>query len=207
MPAVPVTLEVVAAEAATCTRCRLAEGRTNVVFGVGDPAAGVMFIGEGPGAEEDRQGVPFVGRSGKLLDQLIVEELGMTRAQVYIANVVKCRPPENRDPRPDEIDACRPYLTAQLDLIRPAVCVTLGRYAAQWLLNTTEGITKLRGRAYPFAHGVLIPTLHPAAALRGGAEPLAQMRADFVRAKLTLARAASGAPLVTDVPGQGDLFS
>ena len=207
MPAVPVTLEVVAAEAATCTRCRLAEGRTNVVFGVGDPAAGVMFIGEGPGAEEDRQGVPFVGRSGKLLDQLIVEELGMTRAQVYIANVVKCRPPENRDPKPDEIDACRPYLTAQLDLIRPAVCVTLGRYAAQWLLNTTEGITKLRGRAYPFAHGVLIPTLHPAAALRGGAEPLAQMRADFVRAKLTLAQAASGAPLVTDVPGQGDLFS
>ena len=207
MPAVPVTLEVVAAEAATCTRCRLAEGRTNVVFGVGDPAAGVMFIGEGPGAEEDRQGVPFVGRSGKLLDQLIVEELGMTRAQVYIANVVKCRPPENRDPKPDEIDACRPYLTAQLDLIRPAVCVTLGRYAAQWLLNTTEGITKLRGRAYPFAHGVLIPTLHPAAALRGGAEPLAQMRADFVRAKLTLAQAASGALLVTDVPGQGDLFS
>ena len=207
MPAVSVTLEVVAAEASTCTRCRLAEGRTNVVFGVGDPAAGVMFIGEGPGAEEDRQGVPFVGRSGKLLDQLIVEELGMTRAQVYIANVVKCRPPENRDPKPDEIDACRPYLTAQLDLIRPAVCVTLGRYAAQWLLNTTEGITKLRGRAYPFAHGVLIPTLHPAAALRGGAEPLAQMRADFVRAKLTLAQAASGTPLVTDVPGQGDLFS
>ena len=206
MPAVSVTLEVVAAQAATCTRCRLAEGRTNVVFGVGDPAAGVMFIGEGPGAEEDRQGVPFVGRSGKLLDQLIVEELGMTRAQVYIANVVKCRPPENRDPKPDEIDACRPYLTAQLDLIRPAVCVTLGRYAAQWLLNTTEGITKLRGRAYPFAHGVLIPTLHPAAALRGGAEPLAQMRADFVRAKLTLAQAASGTPLVTDVPGQGDLF-
>jgi len=207
MPAVSVTLEVVAAEASTCTRCRLAEGRTNVVFGVGDPAAGVMFIGEGPGAEEDRQGLPFVGRSGKLLDQLIVEELGMTRAQVYIANVVKCRPPENRDPKPDEIDACRPYLTAQLDLIRPAVCVTLGRYAAQWLLNTTEGITKLRGRAYPFAHGVLIPTLHPAAALRGGAEPLAQMRADFVRAKLTLAQAASGTPLVTDVPGQGDLFS
>ena len=207
MPAVSVTLEVVAAEASTCTRCRLAEGRTNVVFGAGDPAAGVMFIGEGPGAEEDRQGLPFVGRSGKLLDQLIVEELGMTRAQVYIANVVKCRPPENRDPKPDEIDACRPYLTAQLDLIRPAVCVTLGRYAAQWLLNTTEGITKLRGRAYPFAHGVLIPTLHPAAALRGGAEPLAQMRADFVRAKLTLAQAASGTPLVTDVPGQGDLFS
>jgi uracil-DNA glycosylase len=104
--------------------------------------------------------------------------------------VVKCRPPGNRDPKPDEIDACRPYLTSQLDLIRPAVVVTLGRYAAQWLLETDEGINRLRGRSYPFAHGVLIPTLHPAAALRGGAEPLAKMRADFVRAKVALAEAA-----------------
>ena len=203
----PNPLEVVAAEAATCTRCRLAEGRTQVVFGTGSPTARLLFIGEAPGAEEDRQGIPFVGRSGKLLDQLIDEELGMRRADVYIANVVKCRPPENRDPKPDEIDACRPYLTAQLDLIRPAVCITLGRFAAQWLLKTTEGIMKLRGRSYPFAHGVLIPTLHPAAALRGGAEPLAQMRADFVRAKLVLAAAADGQPTATEVPGQGDLFS
>ena len=183
-------LASLAIDAASCTRCRLAEGRTNVVFGTGDPHARLMFIGEGPGAEEDKQGLPFVGRSGKLLDRLMLEELGITREQVYIANVVKCRPPKNRDPKPDEIDACRPYLTQQLDLIRPAVVVTLGRYAAQWLLATTEGITKLRGRSYPFAHGVLIPTLHPAAALRGGAEPLAQMRADLVRAKLTLAGAA-----------------
>jgi uracil-DNA glycosylase len=180
-------LALVAAEAAGCTRCRLSEERTQVVFGTGTPTATLMFVGEGPGAEEDRQGLPFVGRSGKLLDQLLLEELGLGREAVYIANVVKCRPPANRDPKPDEIDACRPYLTAQLDLIRPAVVVTLGRFAAQWLLGTTEGITKLRGRSYPFAHGVLIPTLHPAAALRGGAEPLAQMRADFVRAKVALA--------------------
>lgn len=183
-------LQAVAATASNCTRCRLAERRTNVVFGMGDPAARLMFIGEGPGAEEDRQGLPFVGRSGKLLDRLLWEEMALTRDRCYIANVVKCRPPENRDPKPDEIDACRPYLAQQLDLIRPKVVVTLGRYAAQWLLQTTDGINKLRGRAYPFAHGVLIPTLHPAAALRGGAEPLAQMRADFVRAKLAL----GGAP-------------
>jgi uracil-DNA glycosylase len=184
---VPGPLELVAVEASTCTRCRLAEGRTTVVFGMGDERTSLMFIGEGPGAEEDRQGLPFVGRSGKLLDRLMWEELGITRDQAYIANVVKCRPPDNRDPLPDEIDACRPYLTQQLDLIRPSVVITLGRFAAQWLLQTTDGITKLRGRSYPFAHGVLIPTLHPAAALRGGPEPLAKMRADFVRAKLALA--------------------
>jgi uracil-DNA glycosylase len=187
---VPTALELVAVDASTCTKCRLSERRTNVVFGMGDPAAALMFIGEGPGAEEDRQGLPFVGRSGQLLDKLLAEEMSLQRDQVYIANVVKCRPPENRDPKPDEIDACRPYLTQQLDLIRPRVVVTLGRFAGQWLLQTSEGITKLRGKSYPFAHGVLIPTLHPAAALRGGAEPLAQMRADFVRAKLALAEAA-----------------
>lgn len=183
------TLDALAREAATCVLCRLSEGRTNVVFGMGDPAAPLMFIGEGPGEQEDKQGLPFVGRSGRLLDRLLAEELGITRDRVYIANVVKCRPPGNRDPKPDEIAECRPYLQQQLDLIRPAVVVTLGRFAAQWLLQTTEGITRLRGRSYPFAHGVLIPTLHPAAALRGGAEPLGQMRADFVRAKMTLAEA------------------
>ncbi len=190
----PGPLELLATDAASCTRCRLAEGRRNVVFGMGDPAAPLMFIGEGPGAEEDRQGLPFVGRSGQLLDRLIREELGTTRAHAYIANIVKCRPPENRDPKPDEIDACRPYLTQQLDLIRPAVVIALGRFAAQWLLQTTDGINKLRGRSYPFAHGLLIPTLHPAAALRGGAEPLLQMRADFVRAKLALADAGAVLP-------------
>ncbi|HEY5155707.1 MAG TPA: uracil-DNA glycosylase [Acidimicrobiales bacterium] len=180
-------LAELAVTASTCTRCRLAEGRTQVVFGSGDPAADLVFVGEGPGAEEDRQGLPFVGRSGQLLDRLIAEELGMTRDQVYIANVVKCRPPDNRDPRPDEIAACRPYLDAQLDLVAPRVVVTLGNFAGQLLLGRKTGITKLRGQSYPFGPRVLIPTLHPAYALRGGGEPMAQMRADFVRAKQALA--------------------
>lgn len=183
----PTSLEAVAEEAFTCTRCTLAEGRTQVVFGMGNPDTGLLFVGEGPGAEEDRQGLPFVGRSGELLDRLLREELGITRDQCYIANVVKCRPPGNRDPKPDEIAACRPWLQAQLDLIAPRVVVTLGNVASKALLQTTTGITKLRGRAYPFGSAVLIPTFHPAAALRGGAEPLAKMRADLVRAKLALA--------------------
>jgi DNA polymerase len=185
----PSSLLAVAADASTCTRCALAEGRTQVVFGTGDPAARVLVVGEGPGAEEDRQGLPFVGRSGQLLDRLLVEELGVPRAGVYIANVVKCRPPGNRDPRPEEVEACRPWLDEQLDLLDPAVVITLGNFAARRLLGTTQGITALRGRSYPFRSGVLVPTLHPAFALRGGAEPLAQMRADFVRAKLALAAA------------------
>ena len=142
--------------------------------------------GRGPGAEEDRQGLPFVGRSGQLLDKLMAEELGMTRDQAYIANVVKCRPPDNRDPRPEEIAACRPYLEAQLELIGPRVVVTLGKFAGQLLLGSTVGITKLRGRSYPFGDAVLVPTLHPAYALRGGGGVLAQMRADLVRAKQAL---------------------
>ena len=181
------TLDELAIEASTCTRCPLAAGRTHVVWGMGDPHAELMFVGEGPGAEEDRQGLPFVGKSGQLLDRLLREELGLTRDRCYIANVVKCRPPDNRDPKPEEIAACRPYLEAQVDLIGARVVVTLGRFAVQTLLGTTEGIMKLRGRAYPFRNGLLVPTLHPAAALRGGGEPLAQMRADFVRAKRALA--------------------
>src|SRR4051795_11412892 len=125
----PTAIEELATVASTCTRCPLAAGRTQVVFGMGDPDADLVFIGEGPGAEEDRQGLPFVGRSGKLLDKLMLEELGITRERVYIANVVKCRPPDNRDPRPEEIVACRPYLEQQLDLIAPKVLVTLGKFA------------------------------------------------------------------------------
>jgi len=159
---------------------------------MGDPHADLMFIGEGPGAEEDKQGLPFVGRSGQLLDKLILEELGITRERVFIANTVKCRPPGNRDPEPDEIAACRPWLEQQLSLIDPKVVVTLGKFATKLLLETKEGITKLRGRTYPFRKGVLIPTFHPAAVLRGGGEPLAQMRADLVRAKRALA--AAGVP-------------
>jgi len=153
---------------------------------MGDPNADLVFVGEGPGAEEDKQGLPFVGRSGQLLDRLLLEELGITRDRVFIMNVVKCRPPGNRDPQPEEIAACRPYLEAQLDAIRPRVIVTLGNFASKLLLDTTDGITKLRGRTYPYRDGVLVPTFHPAAVLRGGAQPMTQMRSDLVRAKLAL---------------------
>jgi len=190
---VPTALEVVAEAASTCTKCKLATaGRTQVVFGMGDPDADLMFVGEGPGAEEDKQGLPFVGRSGQLLDKILFEELGLTRDRVYIGNTVKCRPPGNRDPEPDEITACNPWLEQQLDLIQPKVVVTLGNFATKLLLETKEGITKLRGKSYPFRGGVLIPTFHPAAVLRGGGEPMAQMRADFIRAKQALA--AAGVP-------------
>jgi DNA polymerase len=170
----------------TCTRCPLASGRTQVVFGVGNPEADLLFVGEGPGREEDLIGEPFVGRSGRLLDRLMREELGMDRSQCYIANVVKCRPPGNRDPEPAEIESCRPYLDAQVELIDPRVVVTLGNFAARTLLATTEGIRTLRGRAYPFRGGQLVPTYHPAFALRSGGEIMAEMRADFVRAKRLL---------------------
>jgi uracil-DNA glycosylase len=177
-------------DALVCTRCRLAEGRTQVVFGTGDPGADLMFVGEGPGAEEDRQGLPFVGRSGQLLDRLLLEEMGLTRQACYIANVVKCRPPENRDPKPDEIAECRPWLESQIDIISPRVIVTLGNFASKLLLDTTEGITKLRGATYPYRDGVVVvPTFHPAAVLRGGGEPMARMRADLVRAKQVLSGA------------------
>ncbi len=147
-----------------------------MVFGEGDPAAELMVVGEGPGREEDLQGRPFVGRSGQLLDRLLAEEAGLRRAQVYIANVVKCRPPGNRDPLPDEIAACRPYLEQQLALIGPRVVITLGNFATRLLLDTTRGITQLRGRSYPFGPdgAVLLPTYHPAAALRGGGEVVAR---------------------------------
>ena len=183
-------LAALAAEVATCTLCRLSETRTQAVFARGAPDAGLMFIGEGPGAEEDRQGLPFVGRSGQLLDRLIVEELGLDPSQVQITNVVRCRPPGNRDPQEDEIAACRPYLERQLDLVRPAVVVTLGNFAARFMLDTSEGVTRLRGRTYPWRDGVLVPTYHPSFVLRnGGGDQLVQMRADFVRAKQALVAA------------------
>ena len=188
------TLSDLAAEAAGCVRCALAAGRTTVVFGEGDPGAALMVVGEGPGRDEDLQGRPFVGRSGKLLDRLLAEEAGLRRDEVYIANVVKCRPPGNRDPLPAEIAACRPYLDGQVSLIAPRVVLTLGNFATRALLGTTEGVTRLRGRTYPWAAGgaatVIVPTFHPAAALRGGGEILAAMRADVVRARELLEPAA-----------------
>ncbi len=182
-------LSQIAEEASTCTRCRLSGTRTNVVFGMGNPSADLMFIGEGPGEQEDRQGLPFVGRSGQLLDRLILEEMGLTRENLYIANTIKCRPPGNRDPLPDEIELCWPYLEKQLELIDPRVVVTLGNFATKLLLGTSEGISRLRGRSYPYRSGYLVPTFHPSAALRGGGQVLAQMRADLVRAKEALSAA------------------
>jgi uracil-DNA glycosylase family 4 len=185
-PSAVAELSQVAEDASTCTRCRLSGTRTNVVFGMGNPSADLMFIGEGPGEQEDRQGLPFVGRSGQLLDRLILEEMGLTRENLYIANTIKCRPPGNRDPLPDEIELCWPYLEKQLGLIDPRVVVTLGNFATKLLLGTSEGISRLRGRSYPYRSGYLVPTFHPSAALRGGGQVLAQMRADLVRAKEAL---------------------
>jgi len=192
---VPTELEAVAAEAAGCTRCRLSQSRTQVVFGQGDPHADLMFVGEAPGFHEDRQGVPFVGPSGQLLNRLL-EGIGLRREDVYICNVVKSRPPGNRDPLPDEIVACRPWLDAQIRLVDPKVVVTLGNFAAKTLLETTTGITRLRGRTYPFQGRVLLPTFHPAAALHAqgrrtaGPSPLEAMEGDFrVLAELLAAHA------------------
>jgi DNA polymerase len=175
-------------EALACTKCPLAATRTQVVFGVGDPHADLLFVGEGPGEQEDLTGEPFVGRAGRLLTSLI-EGIGLTRAEVYIANVVKCRPPGNRDPQPLEIESCRPYLEAQLAFIEPRVVVTLGNFATKLLLDTKDGITKLRGKEFPFGDGaVVIPVFHPSAVLRNGGTALAQARADFVTIKRALAR-------------------
>lgn len=149
-----------------CTRCKLHTlGRRQVVFGVGSPQARLMFVGEAPGEDEDKQGEPFVGRAGQLLTK-IIEAIGMTREQVYIANVIKCRPPGNRNPEPDEVATCEPFLFQQIALIQPRVIVALGKFAAQSLLRTTEPITKLRGRVFEFRGAQLIPTFHPAYLLR-----------------------------------------
>jgi DNA polymerase len=161
-------LAVVAASAAGCTRCRLAEGRNKVVFGSGNPDADLMFIGEGPGAEEDRQGLPFVGAAGELLTR-IIQAIEMTREQVYIANIVKCRPPGNRDPQPDEAAACRGYLERQIALVRPRVLVALGRIAAQALLGNDLPIGRMRGQWYEVRGIPTMVTYHPAALLRNPA--------------------------------------
>ena len=149
-----------------CTRCKLhAQGRTQIVFGVGNPDADLMFVGEAPGADEDIQGIPFVGRAGQLLTK-IIEAIGLSRDQVYIANVIKCRPPGNRNPDPDEVETCEPFLFRQIDAIKPRVVVALGTFAAKALLKTQDPISRLRGRIYDFRGAKLIPTFHPAFLLR-----------------------------------------
>jgi len=149
-----------------CTRCKLHTlGRKQIVYGVGNPNADLMFVGEAPGADEDIQGEPFVGRAGQLLTK-IIEAIGLRRADVYIANVIKCRPPGNRNPEPDEVEQCEPFLFRQIDTIKPKVIVALGKFAAQCLLRTTDPITRLRGREFKYRDAILIPTYHPAYLLR-----------------------------------------
>ena len=156
-------------ELGDCTRCKLSGGRTHLVFGVGNPAAELMFVGEGPGADEDQQGEPFVGKAGQLLTKMI-EAMGFRRDEVYIANVVKCRPPENRNPEPDEIEACEPFLRAQIGAIRPRIIVALGKFAAQTLLRDPTAISRLRGSWREYEGVRLMPTFHPAYLLRSPGE-------------------------------------
>ena len=179
-------------EVAGCTRCPLHAGRTKAVFGAGDADAGLMFVGEAPGAEEDRQGIPFVGRAGQLLNQLL-EGVGMKREEVFIANILKSRPPANRDPQPDEIEACWPYLERQIQLIEPRVIATLGNFATKKLTGSPVGITRVRGT--PQVHELagrtlfVFPLLHPAAALRTPSL-VETLREDFVRLRALLAEPA-----------------
>ena len=165
-------LSALNADAQSCVKCGLHEGRNTVVFGVGNPNADLMFVGEAPGADEDKQGEPFVGRAGKLLTD-IIKAMKYTRDDVYIANVLKCRPPGNRNPAPDEVETCSPYLLRQITLIQPKIIVALGSFAAQMLLDTKTGITALRGKFHEFALAqqddnapVIMPTFHPAYLLR-----------------------------------------
>lgn len=178
-------LQELSASLYNCQRCKLAKlGRTQVVFGVGNPHATIMFVGEAPGFYEDKQGEPFVGAAGKLLNELL-QSAGLARSEIYIANVIKCRPPNNRDPEPDEVETCKPFLLQQIGLIKPKVVCTLGRWATETLLGRKVGITKIRGHAIRQTDFVIFPMLHPAAALHQGGlmEPL---REDFQKLKTFL---------------------
>ncbi len=162
----PQLLEVIRTDIGDCTRCKLhGLGRRQIVFGVGNPLADLMFVGEAPGADEDVQGIPFVGRAGQLLTK-IIEAIDLKRDDVYIANVIKCRPPDNRNPEPDEVETCEPFLFQQIDAVKPRVIVALGTFAARALLKTQDPISRLRGRIYEFRGAKLIPTFHPAFLLR-----------------------------------------
>jgi uracil-DNA glycosylase len=178
-----------ALEASVCVACRLAQGRTQVVYGVGNSDADLLFIGEGPGYHEDKQGEPFVGAAGQLLNRMLAE-IGTRREDVYIANVVKCRPPGNRDPLPDEIEACSPWLAEQVQLIDPHIVVTLGNFATRYVLERPTSISRVRGQRFNWRGRTVIPTFHPAAVLHGGGEASSQMqalRADFQTIKEALA--------------------
>jgi uracil-DNA glycosylase len=178
----PLDIDALRAEALSCVKCRLAHGRTQVVWADGNLDADLLFIGEAPGFHEDQQGLPFVGAAGQLLDNLL-RDISLDRSKAAIVNVIKCRPPGNRDPLPDEIDACRPYLEAQITHMAPRVIVTLGNFATRFVLEQDIGISRARGRKYRKLGATVIPTYHPAAALRGGRfgglSPIDALRADF----------------------------
>jgi uracil-DNA glycosylase len=183
-------LEAYAAAAASCTRCRLAQSRTQVVFGSGNPRADLMFVGEAPGFHEDKQGLPFVGQAGKLLERLLAG-IGLSRQDVYIANTLKCRPPGNRDPQPDEIESCEPHLFRQIELIEPRIVATLGNFATKLLSGRPLGITRVHGQEQEATLGgrkvVLFPLYHPAAALYTPAM-LKVLESDFARLPELLGR-------------------
>ena len=184
-----IDIEAIHSRAMTCTDCRLAESRTQVVWSAGNLDSDVLFIGEAPGFHEDKQGIAFVGAAGKLLDTLLAE-VQLDRTGVAIVNVIKCRPPNNRDPLPDEIEACRPYLEAQLGHMRPKVIVTLGNFATRFITGLQIGITKARGQFFEYHGATVIPTFHPAAALRGGRfggmSPVDGIRADLASVRRVL---------------------
>ena len=187
MSSSPTTLQELAESLHNCQRCPLAKlGRHQVVFGVGNPHASVMFVGEAPGFHEDQKGEPFVGAAGQLLNDLL-ESAGLSRADIYIANVIKCRPPNNRDPEPQEVETCKPFLLQQIAMIRPKLVCSLGNWATQTLLERKVGITRVRGQAFYLKEFVLFPLLHPAAALHQGTM-LQPLREDFQKLKEFLDR-------------------
>jgi len=189
----------------SCTACRLADTRTNVVFGVGDPDARLMLVGEAPGKNEDLQGEPFVGAAGRLLDELM-GGIGISRDEAYIANVLKCRPPGNRDPQQDEIDACKGFLREQVRMIHPEVVVTLGNFATKLLVPTEVGITRMRGQKIDWwLDATLVPTFHPAAALRGNPRVREQMEEDFALVRSVLDDGGIGTPTSGREPTQQSL--
>lgn len=190
------TLEEARDEALSCTRCRLAGGRTNVVWMDGSPDADLMFVGEAPGFHEDRQGLPFVGAAGQLLDTML-RSIGLDRSACCIANVLKCRPPGNRDPMPDEIETCRPFLDAQIRFIRPRVIVTLGNFATRFVLDRQVSISRVRGQRFQAFGAIVIPTFHPAAVLRGGgtgSAAMAGLQEDFRLIRTVLDEAPPASP-------------
>lgn len=205
--ALSIDINALQIQASGCRGCRLSETRTQVVWSAGNLDSDVLFIGEAPGFHEDKQGVAFVGAAGKLLDTLLAE-VGLDRTQVAIVNVIKCRPPNNRDPLPDEIEACRPYLEGQLTHMQPKVIVTLGNFATRFITGLQIGITKARGQVFSYRGAAVIPTFHPAAALRGGrfggVSPADAIRADLkvVRTTLDEARAREAVTAEAETPSE-----